>query len=176
MHLALSWNSEISISDLVGLFAIFLAVATALFAYRQLRLAQLHIDSARIQLAETSRTNKATFLADVFKWYLTDKELRDIFYRLDYGRWEFDPDTFPLSDSEPAIDHLLYLYNVIGYYTEVGVIAEQELPIIIYEANRVLHNPEIVKYLEWLDGKYDTMGIPGTAYPYARTLTRRISA
>jgi hypothetical protein len=98
-----------------------------------------------------------------------------MFYRLDYQSWTFDATAFPLSDDEPAIDHLLFVYDMVGYYAETGVIEEGELPIIRFEANQVLHNREIVKYLNWLDTEYTKVGVAGPAYAHARKLAGRIT-
>ncbi|SEF23557.1 hypothetical protein SAMN05421837_102246 [Amycolatopsis pretoriensis] len=84
LGLAWTWNSELKTSDIVAAVAIVLATTTATFAYRQLRIAKVNIENVRKQLAETARTNRARFLFDILKWYLDDKSLRDMFYRLDY--------------------------------------------------------------------------------------------
>lgn len=161
LGLTWTWNGEINASNIIAIIAILLAVTTASFAYRQ--------------LSETARTNRARFLFDILKWYLDDKGLRNMFYRLDYGIWKFDVSTFPLSDDEPAIDHLLYVYDVIGYYIEIGALNKEELPIIRFEANQVLHNPEIVKYLTWLDSEYEKVGVVAPAYANARKLAGKIT-
>ncbi|SEF23559.1 hypothetical protein SAMN05421837_102247 [Amycolatopsis pretoriensis] len=80
-----------------------------------------------------------------------------------------------MSEDEPAIDHLLFVYDLIGYYTETGVIEEGELPIIRFEASRVLHNKQMVKYLTWLDSEYAAVGITGPAYAHARKLAERVN-
>ena len=175
MDLGLAWNGEIRTSDIIAAVAIALAIATATFAYRQLRIAKVNIENVRKQLSETARTNRARFLFDLLKWYLDDKNLREMFYRLDYGEWTFDARTFPMSDDEPAIDHLLYVYDLIGYYAETGVIEDGELPIIRFEANQVLRNAEMVKYLTWLDSEYASVGVTGPAYAHARRLAGRVT-
>ncbi|RPF33802.1 hypothetical protein [Streptomyces sp. TLI_185] len=175
LGLTWTWNSEIRTSDIVAIVALVLAITTASFAYRQLRVARVNIENVRKQLSETSRTNRARFLFDVVKWYLDDKSLREMFYRLDYGQWVFDPRTFPMSDEEPVIDHLLFVYDIVGYYAEAGVIDEEELPLIRFEASQVLRNAEIVKYLTWLDSEYEKVGVAGEAYAHARKLSGRIT-
>jgi hypothetical protein len=175
LGIALTWNGEVKTSDIVAAIAIMLTLTTATFAYRQLRIAKVNIQNVRKQLNETARTNRARFLFDILKWYLDNKTLRTMVYRLDYGEWEFDARTFPLSEDEPAIDHLLYVYDLIGYYAETGVIEEGELPIIRFEASRVLHNKEMIRYLAWLDNEFAAVGVAGPAYARARKLAEKVN-
>src|SRR5262249_4597498 len=112
---------------------------------------------------------------DILKWQQDNDSLRKTFYRLDHGDWAFEPDKFPLSADESEVDHLLYIYDVIGYYAEKGIIKDDTLPIIRFEASRVIHNPQVDSYLKWLDTRYKDLRIPGSAYIYARRLGKKIA-
>lgn len=101
--------------------------------------------------------------------------MRRMPWRRQAQQWRFDARDFPMSADEPAIDHLLFVYDLIGYYAETGVIEEGELPIIRFEASRVLHNKEMVKYLTWLDDEYAGAGVTGPAYAHARKLAERVT-
>jgi hypothetical protein len=154
------WNGEISFSDVFVVLGFTLTSITAILAFRQFRMATV--------------TNRARFLLDIMRWYYDNQDLRDLFYRLDYNKWEFDAGTFPLSEDEPAIDHMLFLYEMIGHFMRLGVLKAEEIPIIRFEASRVLGNPQIVKYLTWLDSEYESVGVRTPAFERARDLANRI--
>ncbi len=157
---AIVLSTEVRVSDIVALLALVVTFTIATFAYRQLRIVR--------------QVNRARFLFDLLKWYLDDSDLRRMFYRLDYNHWTFDPRTFPMSEDEPWIDHILYIFDIVDHFVELGVIRDDEIPIIGFEASRVLKNPEIMSYLTWLDNEYRLVGVKGPAYGGARKLVRRI--
>jgi hypothetical protein len=156
------WDGSIKLSDIFVALGFTVTSVTALLAFRQFRMAAV--------------TNRARFLLDIMRWHYDDQDLRSLFYRLDYHKWKFDAQSFPLSEDEPAIDHMLILYVIIGHFVRLGVLRKEEIPIIRFDASRVLRNPEIIKYLAWLDGQYKSVGVRTPAFECARDLASRIDA
>jgi hypothetical protein len=127
------------------------------------------------QIRRSRLATQSQFLFQIMAWYLDNRNLRDIFYRLDYHQWRFDPATFSGSDDEPAIDHMLFVFELVERLIRSGTLNPTELEIFSFEASRVLHNAEIQKYLDWLDDEYRSVGRPAPAFPLARALANRIS-
>lgn len=156
------WTSLLTI---VGLLLTFASVT---FAARELR--------------QSRRSNQAEFLFNIMTWYLNDSALRDFFYKLDYNIWKFDAskltdDNESASPSGPnewaSLDKMLFVFDLLGNLVEENHVSSRNLSIISFEASRVLHNPEIERYLVWLDNEYLLVGQPGPAYAAARRLGER---
>lgn len=151
-----------STANILTLIGIFLTFASVTFAGRQLQ--------------RTRRTNQAQFLFNITTWFLNDSDLRDIFYKLDYNEWQFDKNTFSGSEDEPKIDKMLFVFDLLEHLIESEHISPGDLRILSFEASRVLHNPEVERYLTWLDTEYRLVGRPTPAYAGARKLAARLRA
>jgi hypothetical protein len=103
-----------------------------------------------------------------------DQALRNFFYELDYNTWKFNEKKFPGSKDEPILDKMLFVFDLLGRFAASGNIALGDLSIIAFDASRVLHNPEVQRYLTWLDGEYREAGYPTPAYEGARRLAGRL--
>jgi hypothetical protein len=152
----------LSTANILTLVGILLTFASVTFAARQLQ--------------RSRRTNQAQFLFNITTWFLNDSDLRDIFYKLDYNMWEFDEKTFPGSEDEPKIDKMLFVFDLLEHLIESEHISVDDLRILAFEASRVLHNPEVKRYLNWLDSEYRLVGRPTPAYARARKLAERLLA
>jgi|HubBroStandDraft_4_1064222.scaffolds.fasta_scaffold996480_1 hypothetical protein len=154
MHLSsgiLKWQSTVSLSDIVAITAFVIATVTAILAYRQYRI--------------TVVTNRARFTLDFMQQWYSNTEIRKMYYRIDYQRWLFDPDSFRMSADEPAVDQILFMLDLVSHLLKLGVLSRSELSIIRFEAIAVLENEEVKKYLKWLDSEGENMGIaPGSTY------------
>jgi hypothetical protein len=96
------------------------------------------------------------------------------FYRLDYGQFLFDPTTFCGSADELMLDHLVYTFDVIGRVVRMGALTTSEAQVFAFQASRVLRNPEVDKYLAWLDNEYAREGRPTSAHGDARYLVKML--
>jgi hypothetical protein len=150
----------LSLANALTLVGIFLTFASVAFAGRQLR-RSLH-------------TSQADFLFKIITWYLDDPALRAFFYKLDYNQWKFDQRTFSGSDEEPLIDKMLYVFDLLERLIQSKQISQADLSILTFEASRVLHNPQVERYLTWLDDEYRQVGRPTPAYAGARAFAERL--
>lgn len=147
-----------SVANILTLIGILLTFASVTFAGRQLQ--------------RSRRTNQAEFLFRITTWYLDDPVLRDFFYKLDYNIWKFDAMTFPGSEDEPKIDKMLFVFDLLERLVTSGHISLGDMRILSFETTRVLRNPEVERYLTWLDSEYRMEGHPTPAYAGARNLAR----
>jgi hypothetical protein len=77
-----------------------------------------------------------------------------MYYRIDYNKFQFDIDKFPLSDDEPHVDRLIYFFDAVGWLVKMKALTMDEVSLLAYQAQRVLKNPEVSAYLDWLDEEY----------------------
>jgi hypothetical protein len=156
-----SWNGEVHPSDVLAVLALLITAGTVILLYRQVRIGVV--------------ANRARFLFDLVHWYYGNVALRHLYYQLDWRKWKFEPDTFPMSDDEPSIDHLLTMLDMVGHLIELNVLSVQELSILRFDMIRVVENPEVIKYLHWLDDECRSIGLPPESiFPNVRSLVRRV--
>ena len=110
-----------------------------------------------------------------------DSAARSFYYRVDYQEqpfsWKFDADTFPGSAEEASIDYLLHTYSLMEQLIREKVILPRDIKVLGFEAIRVMKNPEVIRYLEWLDKDYDEiLGSNVQSYSDARALCKRFRA
>jgi len=108
-----------------------------------------------LQIRQNTKLQRARFLIDIVELYFQDKDIRDVFYQIDYNRFSFDESTFVLGDKEQAVDRLLYTLDAIGRIVELGALTPQEIDVLAFQILRVMDNKGIQDYLAWLTGEYE---------------------
>jgi hypothetical protein len=96
----------------------------------------------------------AQITIDIIELYFQDKDIREVFYQIDYNRFSFDKNTFVLGDKEQAVDHLPYTLDAIGRTVELGALTPQEIDVLAFQILRVMDNKGIQDYLTWLTDEY----------------------
>jgi len=156
----LLWYPEISIGDLLTLVGFVFAVVSLIFA--------------GVQLRRNTAIQRAQFLLDITDRYFRDSDVRRFFYKLDYRQFKLDFKHFIGSDEERWLDSLLYTFDIIGRMVKMKVVTREEVDVIAFQASRVLRNPEVQKYLQWLDGEYQREGRTERAHDDARFLAKTL--
>lgn len=117
-----------------------------------------------IQLRRSWRVQKAQFLANITNDLFDDTDLRKFFYSIDYEKFTFSEielDEFKGSDQERHLDALLYRYNLLGRLVRMNVLKKSELEFLFFEMIQVFKNPEVSKYIHWLEQEYSLYGSIG---------------
>lgn len=130
-------GNVLSIADIVGLIGLFLTGFGLIFTALQLR--------------QNNITRRSETLVSIINQYFSDASQRKMFYKLDYNKFQFNPETFTGSDDEQALDGILYNLDVIGKLLRIGAITLEEARIFEFEAQRVFSNKEVIKYLDWFE-------------------------
>lgn len=123
---------------------------------------------AGYQLVLNRRERQAQFLFDTNVWLLSDPAVRAFYYRLDYNRWTFDPDTFRLSPEEELLDRLLHTLDMVQRFVESGLLRPAHMAMLQMDMPQILNNPEVQKYFAWLDTEFP--GLENPPYAAARRL------
>jgi hypothetical protein len=138
---------DISLGDIIAA-ASFLIAALGLF----LTLFQLRRDSVR---------KRAEFIVSVFNQCVTDRETADIFYMIEYGKFEYSSD-FHGTKQERHLDRLLFYFEKIAALYHMGVVTRKDLELVRYEFVRVYGNSNVQEYLKTLDELAPRLGAGGT--------------
>ncbi len=114
-----------------------------------------------IQLYRNWKIQKAQFLTTIIKDFFADDGLRRFFYKIDYGKFEFDEnkiEEFKHSDDERWLDTLLYRYDLLGRLVRMKLLALDDLEFLAFELSRVFNDEEVNKYIKWLESEFEKYG------------------
>ena len=136
----------------------------------EIRLAVLSLRQER-RLGGKPILERAKLVLDFVSDYLQDTGIRKFFYRLDHGDFQFSLPNFPGSDDEIMMDRLLYSFDRLGYLLRTGVVTLEDVRLIEWEAERVMMNPEVEKYLQWFEA--DVAGLSLRRKPFADAIFLR---
>jgi hypothetical protein len=99
---------------------------------------------------------RVRIVSDALSSLYEDDHIREIYYKIDYSSFEYDPTKFHGSEEERKLDHLLAKLNILAKQYEIGLIQTSDLEIMRYEYLMVHENEEVQKYLTHLDGWFKT--------------------
>lgn len=156
----LHWSPVVSVGDVLTAAALFLTATGLLFAGMQLR--------------RNTKAHRAQFLLEVSARYFSDDNIRRFSQKLDWQEFTFLQDKFPGSEEELRLDNLLYMFDIIGCMVRLSTLTVSEARIMAYQASRVLRNPEVSKYLTWLESVYAEEGIGVRPHDDARYLVEQL--
>lgn len=133
---------------------------------------------AFVQLRRGVRQERAKFLMELTARYFADNDVRRFYYKLEEEgdrRFIYDPKKFAGSPEERWLDQLLYSFDVIGWVVRKKLLKSDEAEIFAFQALQVLENPEVIKYLAWLDEAYASKGRPVPAHKAAKFLVETLN-
>ena len=114
--------------------------------------------AAFVQIRAGARAQRASFLKDLYMQLRTDPEVAKAFYLVEYGEFKYDS-SFHGSDTEPCIDRLLTLVDLICELQSQSVITRREMAFFEYQFRRIANDGEIKKYLAFLQRFYELNGL-----------------
>jgi hypothetical protein len=138
-------TTPISISDIIN---IALLVATTIGVFAAFR--QIYI---------SNKQKRADLLLQLCNQFYQDKEMQDIYYKVEYGQFKYATATFHMSEEERRLDKLLGLFSNIGQLYEMGIIKDKDLEFIKYEFQIIYENSDVQNYFKTLDGWFKTRQI-----------------
>jgi hypothetical protein len=126
------------------------------------------------QIKEAALATRAQTLFAMHSLYFSEEEEHRFFYKLDWGTWKFDPKRFAKSNEEPWLDNILYKLDVLGRMVKIGALSRDDAGLLAFQAKRVLGNPQVQAYLNWLAQEYrneDPTLVPHADARYLASLT-----
>jgi hypothetical protein len=156
----MEWNSQLGWEGVFTFLGFIAAVVSLIYAAREVR--------------RNTQAQRAGFLLDLTERYFQDDDVRKFYYKIDYNEFVLDFDSFIGSDEERWLDSLLYTFDVIGSMVRMRVVTISEVKVFAFQAFRVLRNPEVEKYLAWLDNEYKREGRTQRSHDDARYLVERL--
>jgi hypothetical protein len=160
--LAAWFDSSLStIGDLANMIAALAAAIGLLFTAWSLRVANFQ--------------RRVRIVSDAVSFLYAEPDISDIYYKIDYSNFKYNPDEFLGSTEERKLDHLLARLNVLAKQYQIGLIRTKDLDIIRYEYLMVFENEEVQKYLNHLDDWFKTKKLATPPFHNFRQLGKILS-
>ncbi len=106
-----------------------------------------------VQMRKNLLQKRAEFLITLARDYLLDPDLIELYYQIDYEKFEFDEGMLQ-TDREKKLDKLLYVYENIARMYLMDNINKNDIKYFAYRFIRVYQNPEVKKYVAFLNEWY----------------------
>ncbi len=146
---ALEFKNEIRLGDIIAAASFSIAAIGLFLNWWQLRLGGIR--------------KRAEFIVSVFNQYVTDPLASDIFYEIEYGRFQYNED-FHRSENERKLDRLLSYFEKIAALYEIGTITLHDLELVRYDFLRVYQDASVQNYFQTLDRMPELLGTEGGTY------------
>ena len=125
--------NELSISDITGFISAIFSIL-ALFI-------------SIITFNKVDRQNRSLIVSDILKEINNDDEVMDMFYKIDWNHFKFDPISFPRSDEQRKLDKLLINLSIGSTLYENKTIRISDILPLIYFIKRVTNNEHVMNYI-----------------------------
>ena len=135
----LVWNPEVTMGNVILASLLLLTFVGLVMNYFQMR--------------KTITQKRAEFLITLARDYLLDPDLIELYYEIDYEKFEFDEGMLQ-TDREKTLDKLLYVYENIARMYVMDNINKNDIKYFAYRFIRVYQNPEVKKYVAFLNEWY----------------------
>lgn len=133
------WNPEVTMGNVILASLLLLTFVGLVMNYFQMR--------------KTITQKRAEFLITLARDYLLDPDLIELYYEIDYEKFEFDEGMLQ-TDREKKLDKLLYVYENIARMYVMDNINKNDIKYFAYRFIRVYQNPEVKKYVAFLNEWY----------------------
>ena len=105
-----------------------------------------------LNVQQSRRTNaqaRAALVAACLKGFAEDEEIQKAFYAIEYSEFMYDS-AFHRSEKEREIDKLLRHFANIALAWQAGLLTIADVKPVQYYVLRVMRDPEIQKYLDFI--------------------------
>lgn len=132
-------------SQSATVIGVFLALIGLFFTYQQIKIA--------------NDLKRAEYVIKLNDDYRSDKDMIEIYYKIEYSEFKYNQNTFHSSEDEKKLDKLLEYFSHIGKLYFRKILKESDLDFITYRLLIVYQNPEVKKYLDFLAKWFETRNI-----------------
>ena len=114
------------------------------------------------QTTLNNKLNRAKLADDSLRTFLADDIMQNTFYKIEYGRFEYEPSAFHDSEEECEIDKLLHHFSNFALLWRHGLLGlgPRDLKYVYpfqYYILRIMNDPEIIRYLSFIKDKWMPM-------------------
>ncbi|NYT86961.1 hypothetical protein [Pollutimonas harenae] len=128
--------NEISLADIINSALLLVTAFGVLAALWQIRVG--------------ARSQRATFLKDLYMQLRSDPAVVEAFYKIEYNEFEYGED-FHGSELEPKMDRLLTLIDLVCEMRAQRIMTKREMGFFEYSFGRVAQDQSVRAYLTYLN-------------------------
>jgi hypothetical protein len=121
------------------------------------------------------RTHRAQFLNDLYSKLVSDGDIGEAYYLIEYGKFEYGPD-FHGSELEPKVDRLLGFVDLVAELHLQGVISRREMAFFDYRFRRLFSDAGVRAYLTFLAAFYERTGTHRDPFSSFQTVAHKLLA
>ncbi len=151
--------AQITLADWLKIIAVLLAVVG------------LFLNAWQQRKANNQR--RMEHVSDLLWKIYDDKELNNIYYKIEYHEFEYNDD-FHGSDDEKKLDKLISIFDILAKQYYLGLITIDDIDLVSYEYLVVYQNIEVNKYFQFLDDWFERRGIKNPPFGKFRKLGKLV--
>ena len=103
------------------------------------------------QLRRNARLASVNFAAQALKEFAADKDMQDVFYDIEYNRFEYPKEGFRGgSPEERRIDRLLRHFAAVALVWKEGLVKSGDLVLIRYYVVRTMRDRKVMRYVDFV--------------------------
>ncbi len=119
------------------------------------------------------RTQRASFLKDLYSQMLSEATLREAVYKVDSEEFNFDRESFEGTREEVLADRILCFLDLVADLRLKEQLLDSELHAFDYVMKRTWDNVNIQRYLAWLTVEFESQGVERPPFERFRILAER---
>jgi hypothetical protein len=130
-----------------------------------------------LNIYQARRTNgqaRRALVAESLKGLTDDKEVQRTFYSIEYGEFLYSAD-FHKSERERQLDKLLIHFANLALSWKSGLLTTGGLQPVQYYILRVMRDPAVLKYMEFLESWKEQARVGPHPYPALLALSDQLS-
>jgi len=125
------------------------------------------------QHRRANNQNRTEHVANVLWRIYDDKELSDIYYKIEYQEFVYS-DEFHGSEDERKLDKLISIFDILAKQHYLGLVTSKDIDLVSYEYLVIYQNSEVNSYFSFLDGWFNRRGIKNPPFGKFRSLGKVI--
>ncbi len=105
---------------------------------------------------------------------MNDEMMHQAFYKIEYSKFKYN-DYFYTSDEEREVDKLLRHFSTLALMWEGGLLSLKDIYLVQYFILRTVNDPEISKYLSFIDNWASSIDTGSHPYSALNKLTKSLN-
>jgi len=125
------------IADVINIVLLFITAIGVFAAFRQISI--------------SNKQKRADLILKLYQDFSNDLDMQDIYYQIEYGQFNYEPNVFHMSENEKKLDKLLGQFSNIGQLYQMSILKSKDLDFIKYEFQVIYETPGVQDYFQTLD-------------------------
>ena len=106
-----------------------------------------------LNVLQSKRTNaqaRAMLVTKCLERFTDSEDMQEMFYKIEYSKFEYDQSTFHDSVNEKQLDKLLMHFSITALAWQAALLTKEDIQPLQYLVRRMLRNPGVSAYLQFV--------------------------